>query len=246
MSPQRILMRTTCALSLLLFGGCQSLKSLALSGAVAGGAYLIDHAETEDWHNVPPEKKVAVIPVEMAHDVAFEANDATLMGAELGALDDFLARIRLQGTDEVSVQPATAHALSTRRAEAVAAYLGARRVNARLDDDYVRPGALDVVRVQVRRHLVSLPACPDWTGRPGNNLANGNSSNFGCATASNLGLMVADPRDLVAGRAIGPADGEYLAAGIDRYRKGETTPLDGSNSSADSSASDLTSALGGQ
>lgn len=49
--------------------------------------------------------------------------------------------------------------------------------------------------------------------------------NIGCATAHNLGVMVADPRDLVVGRDPGPADGQRGAAAMERYRKGQDKPL---------------------
>ncbi|PZU08600.1 CpaD family pilus assembly lipoprotein [Sphingomonas sp.] len=45
----------------------------------------------------------------------------------------------------------------------------------------------------------TVPGCPDWSDRdlpPGE----GQSSNYGCATALNLAAMIDDPRDLVRGR----------------------------------------------
>ena len=89
----------------------------------------------------------------------------------------------------------------------------------------------ETVKLIARRYVVTMPGCPDWTGRPGVNFNNTPSSNFGCATAVNLGLMVADPGDMVAGRHPGLMDGEFVARSIERYRKGETTPLNGEDSS---------------
>ena len=51
------------------------------------------------------------------------------------------------------------------------------------------------------------------------------SSNFGCANERNLGLMVANPADLLRGREPGPADGDFAAFGIQRYRADKTEPL---------------------
>lgn len=43
------------------------------------------------------------------------------------------------------------------------------------------------------------PACPNWSSqRNGNDEAN--AANWGCATATDLALMIADPADLVHGR----------------------------------------------
>jgi hypothetical protein len=39
--------------------------------------------------------------------------------------------------------------------------------------------------------------------------------------------MIADPGELIAGRSLGPGQGEPLAAGVERYRTGKVTPLNG-------------------
>lgn len=46
---------------------------------------------------------------------------------------------------------------------------------------------------------------------------------FGCATASNLAAMVADPRDLVAPRGMGDPDSGRRQAIIDAWRSGQPT-----------------------
>lgn len=81
------------------------------------------------------------------------------------------------------------------------------------------------VEVILERYVVTPPACPDWSRRSGLDYANQPHSNFGCATEANLGLMIANPRDLVRGRKLGPADGVHQAAGIVRYRQGELPEL---------------------
>jgi type IV pilus biogenesis protein CpaD/CtpE len=43
------------------------------------------------------------------------------------------------------------------------------------------------------------------------------SSYYGCANATNLGLMVASPADLVSGRTLAPADGQPAVAAVERY-----------------------------
>ena len=53
-------------------------------------------------------------------------------------------------------------------------------------------------------------------------------SNFGCATQTNLGLMVANPRDLVMGRVPGPGsiDRQVKIEQDFRERKGQVLPCD--------------------
>ena len=81
------------------------------------------------------------------------------------------------------------------------------------------------VEIVLERYVVTPPACPDWSRRSGRDYTNQPHSNFGCATETNLGLMIADPRDLVRGRSLGSADGVHQAAGVARYREGELAEL---------------------
>jgi len=75
--------------------------------------------------------------------------------------------------------------------------------------------------VVVERYVVTPPDCPNWTKPPYGDHSNTPASNFGCATATNLGLMVADPRDLVIGRSLGPPRGDPALYGYSRYRVGK-------------------------
>jgi pilus biogenesis lipoprotein CpaD len=82
------------------------------------------------------------------------------------------------------------------------------------------------VEVVLERALVTLPACPDWSRESGTDFSNQTHSNFGCATQTNLGLMIAELKDLVRGRTLGPADGVHQAEGIVRYRTGKVVELE--------------------
>jgi pilus assembly protein CpaD len=82
------------------------------------------------------------------------------------------------------------------------------------------------VELVLERHLVELPPCPDWSRESGSDFSNLPGSNFGCASQTNLGLMVANPRDLVRGRKLAPASGIHAAEGIVRYRTGNVVELE--------------------
>ena len=75
------------------------------------------------------------------------------------------------------------------------------------------------------RFIVVPPDCPDWSKPADSDPANRSSSNLGCATAVNLGLMVADPEDLVRGHRPGPSDGAYGARLYRDYRDGKQTAM---------------------
>ncbi len=211
--------------------GCTSGGS---TDRIAGGGFLAalnpGLLPIEDFSEVRERRQPRAVPVEAAHQVMFTADSADLAPADATRLDAFLDRAGLGRGDKVMVVAGRARGdgLAERRREAVAAHLAGRDiVVGAVRGAPVRaapsPGSVAVV---VRRHVVQLPACPDWTGRPGRTFNNTPSSNWGCATAINFGIMVADPADLVEGREPGPMDGTYGTLGIQRYHKGETKPLE--------------------
>lgn len=60
----------------------------------------------------------------------------------------------------------------------------------------IAPGT---VRVVVTRMRASVPGCPDFSRQYQPDFSSSTTSNYGCATNSNLAAMVADPGDLVKG-----------------------------------------------
>lgn len=89
----------------------------------------------------------------------------------------------------------------------------------------VAPGA---VRVVVSRMRAAVPGCPDWTRDSSLNFDANTSSNYGCATNTNLAAMIASPADLVRGRsAASAADPALSSKAIDAYRKQPTTGSNG-------------------
>src|SRR5579883_1715177 len=81
--------------------------------------------------------------------------------------------------------------------------------------------AADAVNVAVTGEAAVLPSCPNWAAMGPYNPSNGTTSNLGCATRTNLYLMVADPRDLVSGHALTPADADPSVHAVEAYRTGD-------------------------
>ena len=105
------------------------------------------------------------------------------------------------------------------------------------DQAPVTPGYVEAgtTRVVITRSKATVPGCPDWSANADANLANATSTNYGCATNSNLAAMVANPEHLLHG-ASGVGDTVVMSSSkaIDRYRKAEPTGenLKSSSSSA--------------
>ncbi|MBT4934211.1 MAG: hypothetical protein HOL66_08750 [Rhodospirillaceae bacterium] len=212
-----------------MFIGPQTIKQfLAVASiAVVAGCQGIPHIE--DWSNVPEPKKPQANQVQFSHQVSFVSASADLSRKEGERLLAFLNNAQAARTDTfylVSGNPEVPAALSDARKTMVADYLSTFGVTIRsLSGDFgVKSPTGDAVNLIIRRYVVTLPGCPDWSGErfTYNNVP---TSNWGCASATNLGLMVAEPGDLVRGRDEGYADGEYAATSISNYRKGETKSL---------------------
>lgn len=90
------------------------------------------------------------------------------------------------------------------------------RAQAPITASPVAPGA---VRVVVSRMRASVTGCPDRSRDPSNEFDSHTSSNYGCATNTNLAAMVASPSDLVRGRdGDVAADPARSAKAINAYR----------------------------
>lgn len=189
--------------------------------------------QSAQWSPQQSPKENKVLYLRQTHMARFEPGSDRLSQEERRRLTAFMRRQAAGYGDRITVTTAAdpthpdSQRLASRRGDAVAAYLdrlGIRAtVRAKPDPD---PGPRDAVTVVIGRYVVIPPACPDWTKRADGDPGNTQSSNFGCATATNLGLMVADPADLLVGRRAPVSDGERAARAIDRYRRGEETPLE--------------------
>jgi len=86
---------------------------------------------------------------------------------------------------------------------------------------YVQAGT---ARVIITRSTASVPGCPDWSAKSDANLKNATSTNYGCATNSNLAAMVANPEHLLKGDGSTSSTVAMSASkAIDSYREAKPT-----------------------
>ena len=199
------------------------------------------------WLEASSPKKLEVDRAEYRHVTYFATNRANLDGPEGDRLIAFIRAVRPSSKDSIRI---TGHAderatdlynldLAARRLETIKDFLAKQGVdspnvqansfgerspvaNGNAEESWQQNRRVEII---VERYLVTPPACPDWSRRSGVDFANAPHSNFGCATETNLGLMVANPRDLVRGRSLAPADGTHQAEGIVRYRESQQPEL---------------------
>ncbi len=76
------------------------------------------------------------------------------------------------------------------------------------------------ITLYVERHIVVPPNCGTWSVETTGNDVNNASAHHGCSTIANLGLMIANPRDLIAGQN----SGNSTAAAVGALYSPSTTP----------------------
>ncbi len=96
-------------------------------------------------------------------------------------------------------------------------------------------------KLDVAYSMAVLPNCPDWSKSSTHNYSNTMQSNMGCATAVNLGLMVADPKDLESGSGDITPNPDRTAMVLEKYRTdlnfGSTSSSSNSSSGSSSTSS---------
>jgi pilus assembly protein CpaD len=181
--------------------------------------------QTSQWSYVEAPRENTVALVRLSHDVQFRANEDRLNPTETYRLATFI-RDRSVGYGDQILLLNGGGPMAQRRMDAVASVFsrGGMKVVRDIEIEGVTPGPNEV-RVLVGRHVVTSPNCPNWSKRADDDFGNTGSSQIGCASTTNLGLMVANPTDLVRGETLGPADGELNAFRVESYRGGRYPAL---------------------
>ena len=192
--------------------------------------------------------QITTKPVQLSHTVHFAPGSAALAPSEAADLNAFLGEDRRDGIDGVTIIAGDSAIADARRARVSQALdnLGFAHRAAAPDASFTA----DAVVVTVNREAAVPPACPNWTIIGPYDPSNAPSTNLGCATRTDLYLMVADPRDLVSGHPQGPADAAPSIAAVETYRSGKPAAALGSadgsgGASTGGGAGSMTSAGGG-
>jgi pilus assembly protein CpaD len=207
------------------------------------GALLLAACESDPKGPIGPAAHRPQIEQSVAvHPVRFRAQEVELSATEASALQRFLAS--RHGTGKLYLQvaaPAPADRTAQARRDAVLRAVRGFGLRARPAGPLAQfadaPGGDVLVRAVTSRAVVS--DCPDLT-RTSKGNSNQPTSNYGCASMRNLGLMLANPADLDRGRALGRADGERASRAVRAYRQGKSyTPIlpgdaEGADAAADS------------
>ena len=158
-------------------------------------------------------------PVVSRTDYVYDV-PAYLSAQDQTRLAQWFESINIGYGDRIAIDGAEGDSATRSSVAAVAARYGLLLNDvAPVTEGQIAPGS---ARVVVSRAKAEVPGCPDWSRTSQPNFNQHSMSNFGCATNSNLAAMVANPEDLVNGRAgNGPSDAQTGSKAIKSYR---TTP----------------------
>lgn len=164
----------------------------------------------------PKEPKLTYAPV--SHDVYYARHTVIPSESEERALQEFLLQHgNNPGGNIALLAAAPDEAKTSERLEDLRRQLeAAGYVNLVSVADNSVPA--DRIRVSASKLSVSPPDCPDWSDVHVENYRNAPLSNLGCASAVNLGAMVADPNDLTGGTTDHRPDATRSGAIIESYR----------------------------
>ncbi len=153
----------------------------------------------------------------LTHDMAFGPR-GDLSAAELNELDQWFESIDVRYGDRVSVDQTGAGENPLRKA-AISRVLGTRGLMLASESPATAPAiTAGTVRVVVVRATASVPECPDVDNAPNPDPTVSKTSNYGCATSSNLAAMIADPNDLLSGKDFSGEGSERAAKAIAKQR----------------------------
>ncbi len=156
-----------------------------------------------------------------SHDVFFPSGQARLMGTEIDALMAGLSDVSPSAVESVQIQLHPSQMHNEARKQHLIKILRSRGY-AKKDILFEPMPSLDVngARIDVSYAAYVMPHCPDWRTSPVTNYSNMmNPSNFNCAHRVNLGLQVADPRDLEYGAGDDTPNAQRAAKVVQDYRE---------------------------
>ena len=148
-------------------------------------------------------------------ELAFAAGSASLSPSELRKIDGWVLSGSIRPADRVEIAAAGPRGLAEQRAAAISGELLRYGIVATTLGLDTVPANHAIV--SIGRYAVTLPDCPNWSQPPNADFTNAYSSYYGCDTATNLGLMVASPADLVSGRPLAPTNGQVAVGALQRY-----------------------------
>src|SRR5439155_9378618 len=179
-------------------------------------AWVAEYSKSE----APDELRVD--GAETRRELAFAAGSAYLPAGEVRKIDQWVLSGNIRPADRVQIAAGGPPGLAERRTAAIKSELLRYGIVATALPIDTAP--VNRAVVSIGRYAVTLPTCPNWSQSLSYEFTNALTSNYGCANATNLGLMVASPADLASGRPFTGIDGQPAVSAVQRYLTDKVKP----------------------
>lgn len=157
----------------------------------------------------------------LTYDV--DVSSGNMTPSEMTRLASWLDALEVSYGDRVAIDETGGYVSAPARQQ-VANLLGRKGMilaeRAPITAGEILPGRM---RIVVTRSSAAVPSCPDWRTVSSSDMNSGTTSNYGCATNSNLAAMVANPTDLVRGQSRQSNDPLTASRAINSYRNAKPT-----------------------
>ncbi len=182
-----------------------------------------------NFTGVEAQNRNIVEMVRVPYNMSFNANEASLSEAEIVKLNQFLRTSNITYGDEFSMDfplenDGSLSEIDSRRLMYISSLLKDSGLHM---SEAITPYGMEpknnTGRLLVSKYVVTPPECGDWRQPADPNYDNAPLSNLGCASQANLGLMVANPRDLITGQEGGKPNAERTARAVERYQSATVT-----------------------
>ena len=184
-------------------------------------------AET-DMQGTDPTEYYAAHPIEpkvmtrqLSQLVHFMPGEGVLSDDERDKLRDGLRMISPPAVDAILIRLAPDDKYNQARKDALAHMLSKMGYGKAIRFEPSASVKRGTAWIDVAYLAVAVPDCPDWRMSPVTSHSNTTQGNFRCAEATNIGLMIADPHDLVRGTGDVTIDTERSSKGIQDYNSGK-------------------------
>lgn len=197
-----------------------SMACLMLTTACGGGL--------TNYSGVEQQNRNEVEMVRIPYSINFNADTDTMDEVEISKLNQFLTNANISYGDEFSMdfpldREGNLSALDNKRLEYISNLLKDSGLYLAVAvTPYGMEPKANSGRLLISKYIVTPPTC-SWSQTVNPNHENAPISNIGCAAQANLGLMVANPRDLIIGAEGGSPNAERNARAINTYQNQTVT-----------------------
>ena len=209
-----------------MVGACTS-PEITFEKFLTGGDEI---AETPLSAMTPQERyPITVEAVRTAIELSGRDGSERLTATELRRVDEIVTAFAADSRGQLIISVPAAASTDPRilgRAKQIADHakrrgLTSSRILLRVDTGDQRANGPVVISFETL--VVRVPECGDWTKESSHDTMNADHGNFGCALQRNIGLMIANPADLLEPRTVDLRDTARSNFVIQQYRAGQVT-----------------------